>query len=110
MGVIFAVEMARAVAEDPALANVASPPPPGPMRRDIIFLSLAAARLSTMSAKMTSTARGISSMGPRCATLWARPGWRLPRARWEADRCLGYLEAHIEQGPTLDTMNKKSVS
>ena len=57
LGVIYALEAARALAADPRCAGVGSRPSPGPTRRGITATCSAAARLPAPSATTRSRAR-----------------------------------------------------
>ena len=108
MGVIFAVEMARAVAEDPALAGRGVDAAAWADEEGHYFPFLGSRSfIDDVSEDDIDSARNKFD-GTALRDALGQAGLAdLPRARWEADRYLGYLEAHIEQGPTLDTMNQK---
>ena len=63
----------------------------------------AAAPSPTRSPKMRSTRPAAATTGRRCARRWNAGFAGRPRERVDPSRYVGYLEAHIEQGDTLDT-------
>ena len=108
MGVIFAVEMARAVAEDPALADCGVDAAAWADEEGHYFPFLGSLSFidNVSEDDIDSAQNKFDGTSLRDALSLAGLA-DLPRARWEPNRYLGYLEAHIEQGPTLDTMDQK---
>ena len=77
---------------------------PGATRKDISDTSSAAGPMSAASPKPISTPRATATATGPCVTRCARPALpAAPRARRERGRHIGYLEAHIEQGETLES-------
>ena len=108
MGVIFAIEIARAVNEDPALHNcgVDAAAWADEEGHYMSFLGsrsfigdVTEAEIDNIKSKHDGTQlrHALSSAGLA----------GLPRAVVKTDRYLGFLEAHIEQGPTLESMAQK---
>lgn len=104
LGVMYAIEVARALAEDPATADLAV---------DAVAWS---DEESTYTSCLGSNSF-VGRVGPEVLTQRSAAGESVaeaidrvglasvPRVRFEADRHIGYLEAHIEQGPHLEEEN-----
>jgi N-carbamoyl-L-amino-acid hydrolase len=108
MGVIFAIEMARAVAEDPALQDCGVDAAAW-ADEEGHYMSFIGSR-SFIGDVTEAEIDGVESKhdGTPLRDALASAGLAgLPRAVLEADRYLGFLEAHIEQGPTLESMAQK---
>ena len=107
MGVIYAIEIARALAEDPATRHLAV---------DCISLideeGTYCGFLGSLSfcgmLDAEAIASAVNSDGHRLADAIAEAGIDgRPLARLEADRHVAYLEAHIEQGAILEDTGKR---
>jgi N-carbamoyl-L-amino-acid hydrolase len=108
MGVIFAIEMARAVGEDPSLADCGVDAAAW-ADEEGHFMSFIGSRSfigDVSEAEIDSVENKLDGTPLRHALETAGLAG-LPRLTLEKGRYLGFLEAHIEQGPTLDTMNQK---
>ncbi|MEQ8397757.1 M20 family metallo-hydrolase [Thalassobaculum sp.] len=103
LGVIYGLEIARAMAEDPATADLAV---------DVVswqdeegtYMSCLGSRswCGTLDPEVEKAARN-GSAGMSLTEAIAEAGLTdVPRATIEKDRYLGYLEAHIEQGAYLE--------
>lgn len=102
LGVIYALEIARACAEDPETADLAI---------DVVswqdeesnFLSCLGSRAWCGSLDPEVEAAAVGRDGTPLAEALAAAGLTdVPRARIEEGRHVGYLEAHIEQGANLE--------
>jgi len=107
MGVIYAIEIARALAEDPATRHLAV---------DCISLideeGTYCGFLGSLSfcdmLDAEAIAGAVNRDGHRLADAIAEAGLDgRPRARLEPDRHVAYLEAHIEQGAILEDTGKR---
>jgi N-carbamoyl-L-amino-acid hydrolase len=102
MGVIYGLEIARALADDPATAHLAV---------DIVawvdeegaFLGCLGSRswCGVLDPADEAAARNAEGVTLRQA-IEAAGLSEVPRERLPVDRYIGYLEAHIEQGPYLE--------
>ena len=80
---------------------------PGPTRRAITATCSAAARSPARSSD-DEIARAASRDGKKLPDALAEAGYAgRPRDRLEPQRYLGYFEAHIEQGGTLEATGKR---
>ena len=108
MGVIFAIEIARAVAEDPALQDcgVDAAAWADEEGHYMPFIGSRSYIGDVTEAEIDNIK--CKHDGTRLRHALANAGLAgLPRADLETDRYLGFLEAHIEQGPTLESMGQK---
>ena len=102
MGVIYALEVARALSEDPATAHLAVDPV-SLADEESTFLSCLGTQslcdvLSEESVNSAQNADGVALTDAlEMAGLAGRERLKLPPGRYR-----GYLEAHIEQGPHLE--------
>ena len=102
LGVIYGLEIARALAEDPATADLAV---------DVVswqdeegsFLSCLGSRFWCDTLDPEAEKAATNKEGVSIAEAIAKAGLTgVPRLTIEPDRYLGYLEAHIEQGAYLE--------
>jgi len=108
LGVIYALELARAFAADPALCRARHRADRlgrrgGPFRQH--------ARQPVLHRHVAGEAKSspaAAATGCRCAPALAEAGFAgRPRERLDPTRYVGYLEAHIEQGDWLDSTGLK---
>ncbi len=108
LGVIYGLEVARALAEDPATQHLAV---------DVVALQDEESRFcgclgshslcGSLSPEMESAA--VDRDGIVLADVLRQAGLTdIPRVRLDPDRYVGFLEAHIEQGPYLE-VNKLQI-
>ena len=102
MGVVYGLEIARALAEDPATAHLAVDAVAW-VDEEGTFLGCLGSRswcgvLETDDEAAARNADGVTLREAIAAAGLAQ----VPRDRLPADRYIGYLEAHIEQGPYLE--------
>ncbi|MCP5156231.1 MAG: Zn-dependent hydrolase [Ectothiorhodospiraceae bacterium] len=102
LGVIYGLEIARALLEDPATADLAVDPVSW-IDEEGTFLGCLGSRswCGVLDPKAEAAARNAAGTSLADALAAADLVDR-PRARMEPGRYLGYLEAHIEQGPYLE--------
>lgn len=102
LGVVYGLEIARALAEDPETADLAV---------DVVswqdeegsFLSCLGSRSWCGTLDPAAEAAATGRDGTRLTDAIAAAGLTdVPRLRIEENRYLGYLEAHIEQGAYLE--------
>lgn len=107
MGVIYALEVARALSEDAATAHLAVDAV-SLMDEESTFLGClgSLSMCGDLDASQEAAARNADGVALRDALVAAGYASR-PRARIEPDRHIGYLEAHIEQGPHLEDTGKR---
>jgi N-carbamoyl-L-amino-acid hydrolase len=107
MGVIYALEVARAFAADPACAglgiDVASW-----IDEESTFLGYLGSRSFVGELKQAEVAAARSRDGVVLTDALKAAGFdALPRVQLEPGRYKGYLEAHVEQGGTLERAGKR---
>ena len=107
MGVIYALEVARAFAADPACAglgiDVASW-----IDEESTFLGFLGSRSFVGELQPDEVARARSRDGVVLTDALERAGFAAqPPVRLEPGRYKGYLEAHVEQGGTLERTGKR---
>ncbi len=102
MGVAYALEIARALAESPDTAHLAVDTVAW-VDEEGTYLGCLGSRsfCGVLSAEEESSARNADGV-TLAAALSAAGISDLPRERLDRRRYLGYLEAHIEQGPYLE--------
>jgi N-carbamoyl-L-amino-acid hydrolase len=107
LGVIYALEVVRAIADDPATANLAV---------DAIsfqdeesrFIGCLGSRSFAGSLAAEQEAGAVDGDGVKLADALAGAGLAaMPRLRADPARYAGFLEAHIEQGPQLEDDGKR---
>lgn len=102
MGVIYALEIARALAEDPATRHYAVDAVSW-IDEEGAFLGCLGSRSWCGVLDPAEEAAARNAQGSTLREAWAAAGLAdLPRERMPPDRYVGYLEAHIEQGPYLE--------
>ncbi len=102
MGVIYGLEIARALAEEPATAHLAVDPVAW-VDEEGTFLGCLGSRSWCGVLEPDDEAAARNADGVTLREAIAAAGLtELPRERLPADRYIGYLEAHIEQGPYLE--------
>jgi N-carbamoyl-L-amino-acid hydrolase len=102
LGVIYAIEIARALAENPATAHLAVDAVSW-MDEESTFLGCLGSRSFCGVLDADDEARAKNSDGLLLSTALHEAGLSdIARGRLEPERYLGYLEAHIEQGPYLE--------
>lgn len=105
MGVIYGLEIARALAEDPSTEHLAVDAVAW-VDEEGTFLGCLGSRswcgvLDPGDEAAARNAEGVSLRDALAAAGLAD----IPRERMPSNRYVGYLEAHIEQGPYLDEAN-----
>lgn len=102
MGVIYGLEIARALAEDPATVHLAVDTVAW-VDEEGTFLGCLGSRswCGVLDPDDEAAARNADGVTLRQAIAAAGLS-QVPRERLPADRYIGYLEAHIEQGPYLE--------
>ncbi|MBV9964684.1 MAG: hydantoinase/carbamoylase family amidase [Alphaproteobacteria bacterium] len=107
LGVIYALELARAFAADPALAELGIEPVAW-ADEEGHFGNMLGSRSFTGALPESEIEAGKSRDGValRAALVEAGLAGR-PRETLDASRYIGYLEAHIEQGDVLDRAGEK---
>lgn len=101
LGVMYAIEVARALAEDPGTSHLAVDAVSW-ADEEATYTSCLGSRsfVGTLPAEALQDA---NAEGESVAQALERVGLAgRPRQRLEPDRHIGYLEAHIEQGPKLE--------
>ena len=108
LGVIYALEAARALPPIRRSTGSGSRRSPGPTRKGITATCSAAARSPARSSD-DEIAHATSRDGKKlCATRSPKPAMPAGRASPATrQRYLGYFEAHIEQGGTLEATGKR---
>lgn len=102
MGVIYGLEIARALAEEPATAHLAVDPVAW-VDEEGTFLGCLGSRSWCGVLEPDDEAAARNADGVTLREAIAAAGLtQVPRERMPADRYIGYLEAHIEQGPYLE--------
>ena len=110
LGVIYGLELARAFAADPAAPGSASRSLPGPTRKATTRAFSAAIRSPTCSPKRNRPGPGRDDGTPLREALQRAGLCRTAARAGRSEHYVGYLEAHIEQGDTLDTSGCASAS
>jgi beta-ureidopropionase / N-carbamoyl-L-amino-acid hydrolase len=107
LGVIYALELARAFAADPALAGLGIEPIAW-ADEEGHFGNMLGSRSFTDALPESEIEAGRSRDGMPLRAALAEAGLAgRPRERLDPQRYLGYLEAHIEQGDVLDRSGEK---
>jgi beta-ureidopropionase / N-carbamoyl-L-amino-acid hydrolase len=107
LGVIYALELARAFAADPALAGLGIEPIAW-ADEEGHFGNMLGSRSFTDALRESEIGAGRSRDGVPLPAALAKAGFAgRPRERLDASRYVGYLEAHIEQGDWLDSTGLK---
>jgi beta-ureidopropionase / N-carbamoyl-L-amino-acid hydrolase len=107
LGVIYALELARAFAADPALAGLGIEPIAW-ADEEGHFGSMLGSRSFTDTLPESEIEAGRSRDGVPLRAALAEAGFAgRPRERLDPQRYVGYLEAHIEQGDWLDSTGLK---
>lgn len=102
MGVVYALEIVRALAEDPATAHLAVDAVAW-VDEEGTFLGCLGSRSWCGMLDPDDEAAARNAQGVTLREAIAAAGLsQVPRERMPADRYVGYLEAHIEQGPYLE--------
>jgi N-carbamoyl-L-amino-acid hydrolase len=102
MGVIYGLEIARALAENPDSAHLAVDPVAW-VDEEGTFLGCLGSRAWCGVLDPAHEAAASNADGVTLPEALAAAGLSdVPRERMPPDRYLGYLEAHIEQGPYLE--------
>lgn len=107
MGVVYGLEIARALAEDPATAHLAVDAVAW-VDEEGTFLGCLGSRswCGVLAPDDEAAARNAEGVTLRDA-LAAAGLSEVPRERLPAGRYAGYLEAHIEQGPYLEEAGRQ---
>jgi len=108
LGVVYALEAARALAENPSCAGL-NIEPVAWADEETHFLSLLGSRSFTGEigeADLEAAANAYTGQTLRDALREAGLAG-VPRTVIQPDRYIGYLEAHIEQGDSLEATNKR---
>src|SRR5436190_2699749 len=107
LGVIYALELARAFAADPALNGLAIEPIAW-ADEEGHFGNMLGSRSFTDALLESEIEAGRSRDGVPLRAALAEAGYAgRPRERLDPQRYVGYLEAHIEQGDWLDSSGLK---
>lgn len=107
MGVIYALEVARSLAEDDATGHLAVDTVAW-MDEEGTFLNCLGSHSFMGSLAEGVLDRAADYEGRTAAKAIRAAGYDAePPARWEPDRHIGYLEAHIEQGPYLEEQGNR---
>ena len=102
LGVVYALELARAFAADPALGGLAIEAVAW-ADEEGHYGNMLGSRSFTEGLEEAEIAEAASRDGTSLAAALAAAGYAgRPRERLEPGRYVGYLEAHIEQGQTLE--------
>ncbi|MFT5175972.1 MAG: N-carbamoyl-L-amino-acid hydrolase [Gammaproteobacteria bacterium] len=102
LGVIYAIEIARALAENPATAHLAVDPVSW-IDEESTFLGCLGSRSFCGVLDADDEAKAKNADGLMLNDALRAAGLQdVPRTRLQRGRYLGYLEAHIEQGPYLE--------
>lgn len=101
LGVIYALEVARACAEDAHTRNLAIDPVAW-IDEESTFLSCLGSRAYCGMVTPKEIAAARNRQGVALTDAWRDAGLDGVSAQPEPDRYLGYLEAHIEQGAYLE--------
>jgi beta-ureidopropionase / N-carbamoyl-L-amino-acid hydrolase len=107
LGVVYALELARAVAADPALAGLAVEPVAW-ADEEGHFGNMLGSRSFIDALPEDEIAAAKSRDGVSLGDALEQAGLAgKPRERLDPARYVGYLEAHIEQGDTLDSCGER---
>ena len=107
MGVIYALEVARALAENAATRHLAVDAVAW-MDEEGTFLNCLGCHSFMGSLTDGELARAANYDGQTAAEAIQAAGYGAEApARWEPERHIGYLEAHIEQGPYLEEQGNR---
>ena len=106
LGVIYGLEVARALAESAPTAHLAVDTVAW-IDEESTYLGCLGSRSFCGVLTEEAERENTNAAGESVAEAIDRVGLReTPRARLDADRHIGYLEAHIEQGPYLEETGK----
>jgi N-carbamoyl-L-amino-acid hydrolase len=101
MGVMYGIEVARAIGEDRETANVAIDAVAW-ADEEATYTSCLGSR-SFVGELTKDVLQDTNAQGETVTSAIERVGLTVtPKVRFEPDRHMGYLEAHIEQGPHLE--------
>ena len=104
LGVVYALEAARVINPDPAVNGAVEVAAWCDEEGHFGSFPRQPVLCRRRDARPTSTPRATAAAAEPCGTRCARCGLAgRPRARAERGRHIGYLEAHIEQGQTLES-------
>jgi N-carbamoyl-L-amino-acid hydrolase len=107
LGVVYALELARAFAADPALCGLGIEPVAW-ADEEGHFGNMLGSRSFTDALPESEIEAGRSRDGVPLRAALAEAGFAgRPRARLDPGHYVGYLEAHIEQGNVLETAGQK---
>ena len=107
MGVMYGLEIARSFAEDSSLSHCAIDVASW-IDEEGRFFQMLGSQSFVGTVAQDAVASAVDTDGVRlCDALTDAGLAERPRARHEEGRYLGYLEAHIEQGPYLEEWGKK---
>jgi len=107
MGVMYGLEIARSFAEDPSLSQCAVDVASW-IDEEGRFYQMLGSRSFVGELPADAVSSTTDQDGMRLSDVLQCTGLeQRPRARIEEGRYLGYLEAHIEQGPYLEEWGKK---
>ncbi len=107
LGVVYALELARAFAADPDCAGLGIEAVAW-ADEEGHFGNMLGSRSFTGQIGEDELAAAVSRDGVPLAEALAAAGFAdRPRERYEPSRYIGYLEAHIEQGDTLDSSGQR---
>ena len=107
LGVVYALELARAFAADPALGGLGIEPVAW-ADEEGHFGNMLGSRSFTDALPESEIEAGCSRDGVSLSAALAEAGFAgRPRERLDPGHYVGYLEAHIEQGNVLETAGQK---
>jgi beta-ureidopropionase / N-carbamoyl-L-amino-acid hydrolase len=107
LGVIYALEAARAFAADPALAGLGVEPVAW-ADEEGHYGNMLGSRSFIGALDDAEIDRATSRDGTQLRVALGEAGYAgRPRERLDPDRYLGFFEAHIEQGNTLETSHRR---
>lgn len=107
LGVIYALEAARALADDRSLDGIGVEAVAW-ADEEGHYGNMLGSRSFTGSLGDEEIARAASREGKKLTEALAEAGYSgRPRIRLEPDRYIGFFEAHIEQGATLEATGKR---
>jgi N-carbamoyl-L-amino-acid hydrolase len=107
LGVIYGLEIVRAFAEDPATRHLAVDAVAW-SDEESTYLGCLGSRSFCGVLTQEAVAAATSAAGQRLTDAMRAAGLTgVPPARLEPQRYVGYLEAHIEQGPYLEEQGNK---
>lgn len=107
MGVIYGIEIVRACAEDPATRDLAIDAVAW-VDEEGTYLGCLGSRSFCGVLDQAAIESAVNADGDRLTAALAGAALDgIPAARLESNRYVGYLEAHIEQGPYLEAQGNK---